>query len=294
MSTCRARLSSVTRTHRPGRGFTLIEILVVVAIIALLIAILMPSLAAARRQSQVLYCSSNLKTIAQATFFYCESNQQYMPASGIWSENVNLYVQRLSGGKTTATGKLEGRVDFFLCPGDEIPHTSGAPYRWIDNDWKQIEYKVSYGISNGLVWGVKSHMLKQLLAGTVTVAASRNFDESERVFVAPGKYNVNFRGMRRISEVPRASEIIMFLDSGDDDLTGDQNWDFSQARHNVANIQVHHTYGNNFAYADQHVEHKKVLPNGYQKGKPPFPWAWIPEDGWKFGRDNNPFEPTWP
>lgn len=293
--TCAVAIPSSSRRASDRRpAFTLIEILVVVAIIALLVAILLPSLAAARRQSQVLYCSANLKTIAQATYFYCESNQQFLPASGVWSENVNLYVQRLSAGKTTTTGKLEGNVGFFLCPGDDKPHTSGAPYRLIGGEWKQIEYNMSYGISNGLVWGVKPHLVNQLLAGTTSVAVSRAFDESERVYVAPGKYNVNFRGMRRLSEVKRPSEIVMFLDSGDDDLTGDQNWDFDQSRHNVANLQVHHKFGNNFAWADQHVSYVKVLPDGYQKGKPPFPWAWIPLDGWKFGRENNPFEPTGP
>ena len=47
---------------RQNSAFTLIELLVVIAIIALLLAILMPSLSRARKQSRTVACMSNLKS----------------------------------------------------------------------------------------------------------------------------------------------------------------------------------------------------------------------------------------
>ncbi len=67
------------------KGFTLIELLVVVAIIALLISILLPSLARAREIAKRAVCASNLRSIGQAIKVYANDNQDYFP-TGIYKE----------------------------------------------------------------------------------------------------------------------------------------------------------------------------------------------------------------
>ncbi len=63
--------------HNPctASGFTLLEVLVVVAVIALLVAILLPSLAKAREQSRRTLCLSNLRQIAVAWHQYLDANR---------------------------------------------------------------------------------------------------------------------------------------------------------------------------------------------------------------------------
>ncbi len=65
-----------------GRGFTLIEVLVVVAIIALLIAILLPSLSRARAQARNAADLNNLKQIGLAMFQYATRHNGYLPRGG--------------------------------------------------------------------------------------------------------------------------------------------------------------------------------------------------------------------
>ena len=62
-----------------SRGFTLIELLVVVTIIALLVAILMPTLARARELARQSMCSANLKGIGNALGLYIESEKEKYP-----------------------------------------------------------------------------------------------------------------------------------------------------------------------------------------------------------------------
>ena len=77
----------MTKTHRTAgthqtRGFTLIELLVVVAIIALLIAILLPSLAGAREQARAVKCGSNLRQWGLGVATYSSNFDGWLPAKG--------------------------------------------------------------------------------------------------------------------------------------------------------------------------------------------------------------------
>ncbi|MHC4442952.1 MAG: type II secretion system protein [Planctomycetota bacterium] len=64
---------------RKKTGFTLIEVLVVVAIIALLASILIPSLSAARRSAKTVKCKHNLHQIGVAMEAYLHKYKDYFP-----------------------------------------------------------------------------------------------------------------------------------------------------------------------------------------------------------------------
>lgn len=80
---------------RKTRAFTLIELLVVIAIIAILMAILMPSLQRVRKQARAVVCQSNLKQWGAIWAMYCDDNNGMFPLrakdSGRWIDVLYDY-----------------------------------------------------------------------------------------------------------------------------------------------------------------------------------------------------------
>ncbi len=80
------------------RGFTLVELLVVIAIIALLLAILMPSLGKARDQARNMVCQSNLKQWVYILSMYTDDYDGSFPPGwwtpkGMWMSAMRSYYQ---------------------------------------------------------------------------------------------------------------------------------------------------------------------------------------------------------
>ena len=64
---------------RKRRGFTLVELLVVIGIIALLVAMLMPALNKARRQALMVACGSNFRQAGLAMHMYAQDHRDLLP-----------------------------------------------------------------------------------------------------------------------------------------------------------------------------------------------------------------------
>jgi prepilin-type N-terminal cleavage/methylation domain-containing protein len=72
-----------SRPHRFQDGFTLVELLVVMAIISVLISILLPALSKARQQANCIACASNLRQVGQAFAMYEGDYQGHAPIQWI-------------------------------------------------------------------------------------------------------------------------------------------------------------------------------------------------------------------
>ena len=144
---------------RPGRrGFTLIELLVVIAIIAILAALLVPSLNRARERSKVVRCASNLRQIFSAFTMYLQDADDivFWKGANVDTEGMDWYVYggRETGNPNTGQGGLFNRIvprplnkyvgnqiEVFHCPADTKPlvwpdaATAMTHFAWVGNSY---------------------------------------------------------------------------------------------------------------------------------------------------------------
>lgn len=98
------------------RGFTLVELLVVIGVIAMLIALLLPALSAARTQARLVTCSSNLRQMGQLLTLYATQNRNRTLLHYWWGSKT--------AGSTIQTDQMAGSVP-LLAPLGDMLLTSG-------------------------------------------------------------------------------------------------------------------------------------------------------------------------
>lgn len=131
-------------------GFTLVELLVVVAIVGLLIAILLPSLAAGRRAARETRCLATLRELATCTHLYAAESADVLPrslhsagfgfANGLpWGYAFTTYLA--SEPWTTAMRPQTWRDIYtahYRCPFDDRDLTGGTPWSYGYNVYYEL------------------------------------------------------------------------------------------------------------------------------------------------------------
>lgn len=139
------------------RGFTLLEMMVVVAIIAILAGILIPNFTRARAQAGMSACMANEKTIATALELYYTDNQKYPASANVdatFVKTMNGYMNQIPIDPTAgaaayyqyALSSSGGVISYAItCPGTHDPATLMA----LTGGAATTNTKIKYDSQNG-------------------------------------------------------------------------------------------------------------------------------------------------
>ena len=156
------------RRH-PVRAFTLVELLVVIGIIALLVGILLPTLANAQRSAKDVKCQSNIRQLCASLINYAAENKgkfppninDLVPDPPSGQPDYNYWYDRdrigryLPNTKVTPSGSILTPV--IVCPDDELGSRSYAMNFWASSGVTIGGKVVAPDLKNaGASWGTSS------------------------------------------------------------------------------------------------------------------------------------------
>jgi len=220
--------------HQKKYGFTLVELLVVIAIIAILAAILLPTLSKSKSQTQSIACLNNLRQLSIAWHLYAgDFNDLMVPNNNIagkapgtsWCQGTGILETNTTVIESGLLFRYNRSTDLYRCPADAstVVSLSGTRLSQLRN---------------------RSYNLSQSVNGDPTVWLATHIP--------------NFK---KVSEVngPNPSQCLVFIDENEDTML-DAHFGMPTANYGNTNQwwdmpSNRHGQGANLSFADGHAEH---------------------------------------
>lgn len=221
----------------------MVEILVVVAMVALLAAILFPVIGSAKRQGKLTQCASNLKQLGNAFTLYISDWGGVYPSPGGLSGDNNYWAQTGNGGLVGYIKKNGGIGTIWCCPELTSWHGQYPARTYSMNSFLRNPPDIAYPGSIRFLEGITEDQIEQ---------------KSNTILL--------FEGMPLVANRPNTPEYDYIYRCGD--------WDCVAGRYPVERPKswtinstvAWHKNRNNFLYCDGHI--KSAAPIKYPASPP--------------------------
>lgn len=272
-------------------GFTLVELLVVIAVIALLMAILLPALSKAKEQGKRAVCLTHIKQLQLAWNMYCDGNNEKVPVGDVWYSWG--FPSNYLGGAQLSWHEWPHPYPHAIPPSNATNNAAAYPLGCVKagtcpkDTWQ-------HAIDEGTMWKyIKDYRIYQCPVGEkgeyVTYAMAHSMSTYPGS-AGPGSIP---RTITLRPQIKRTTERFVFLDAG----VAKQgaffiNYDGTGGNAPAGAFGDHrplrHGYGTTLSFVDGHAEYRKWAPN-WGKGTPSPPRT--ETGGW--GGDSNPCDCDW-
>ena len=243
-------------------GFTLVELLVVIGVIAVLVSLLLPALSRARASASALKCNSNLRQIGVAMRMYANDNKNviipalYVDPNNTSTEQKNWALILMEGkylppqSKPGGNGAFDGPGTVLVCP-DYVAErsTTYSPSSQRDAAGARFWRIAAAGSAVGdTTYGVNATVD---FGATLSVPNFRRFP-FVRVPMAGGPGGALVTQLHKWTEIRKSSELVMVFDG---------IW-LLNANMNRVNLRHNRNRFANAVFADGHVESlpAKMIP----------------------------------
>lgn len=260
------------------KAFTLIELLVVISIIALLLAILVPSLSRAKELAQRVVCKNNIKQQCLGVTLYANENDSWVP-----TEDTGSWLWDISFWSTIQISEYAGFDDneVYFCPANKLKKAEDArfwQFSWCiaNTGWGAPDMYNEVPLNNDEdelpigAWNRRGTQKGEWRVMPVLYMFDKINDQGASILPEFWETGEKSKWISKLSDTKNAPSTIMIMDNiisesnGTNffEIQGGWTWQYfreydstnHQSRQPIPNTNLPGPAGANIGYADGHVD----------------------------------------